>query len=255
MAGKEGSNYFASMTDLLVGFLFIFVIMVAYFAYDTQLQSQQYTELDEYISDAIDARDSLVLDILGDLNNEGIQAKIGRSNNIITISGQSLFQSGSSNLYKKPGALERVDALSKILYERIKCHTFNSAYQITHLDIKHCNPKLMFIEVVFIEGHTDNVPVNRRLLDGSRTNLDLSARRAINTYQRLVETKGELKELQNPNGEQVLSVAAYGEQRPMVINIGRINRSKNRRIDILIDMHTPTNIDEYSQLLSKIKTI
>jgi len=33
---QEQTNYFASMTDLLVGFLFVFVIMVAYFAYQVK---------------------------------------------------------------------------------------------------------------------------------------------------------------------------------------------------------------------------
>ena len=29
----KGTNYFASMTDLMVGVLFVFVLMIAYFAF------------------------------------------------------------------------------------------------------------------------------------------------------------------------------------------------------------------------------
>jgi len=74
---QEQTNYFASMTDLLVGFLFVFVIMVAYFAYQVKDDQKTVTQLAEYLSAAQGERDTLVLAIVEDLQKLKIPAKIG----------------------------------------------------------------------------------------------------------------------------------------------------------------------------------
>ena len=300
---QEQTNYFASMTDLLVGFLFVFVIMVAYFAYqvkddtDNTVPKRLYeqvveknkklstenealkkenaelkkrlaelekelkelkailaklkvmSQLDEYLSAAQGERDNLVKEIVDELVSSNIKAKIGRSNNVITISGEDLFASGRSDLESREKANERVDAIGEILLKKIQCHTFVGKEPFfTGEQLNACNPKRMFVEAVFIEGHTDDQPVSSVLVDGSRNNLELSSRRATNTYQRIVDTRPYITKLQNPDGEQVLSVAAYGEQRPMVPNTSNRIRARNRRIDILIDMHAPKNASELKAL-------
>ena len=300
---QEQTNYFASMTDLLVGFLFVFVIMVAYFAYqvkddtentvpkrlyeqvveknkvlskenealkkdNTELKKRLaelekelkelkamlaklkvMSQLDEYLSAAQGERDNLVKEIVDELIASNIKAKIGRSNNVITISGEDLFASGRSDLESRENANERVDAIGEILLKKIQCHTFVGQEPFfTGEKLNECNPKRMFVEAVFIEGHTDDQPVSSVLVDGSRNNLELSSRRATNTYQRIVNTRPYITKLKNPDGEQVLSVAAYGEQRPMVPNTSKRNRARNRRIDILIDMHAPKNVSELNAL-------
>ena len=81
-----------------------------------------------------------------------------------------------------------------------------------------CASDQFAFDSVFIEGHTDNQPVLSVLPDGSRSNLELSARRATNTYEALVRHQPVLTQFKNPAGQQVLSVAAYGEQRPIAPN-------------------------------------
>ena len=110
-------------------------------------------------------------------------------------------------------------------------------------DYNSCNANYVFIESVYIEGHTDNVPITkgRVLKDGSRNNLELSARRATNTYGLIASHRPESLQMVNPSGQQVLSVAAYGKQRPIDINSDRAGRQNNRRIDIRFVMHVPKN--------------
>ena len=43
---EEGANYFASMTDMTIGVLFILIIMIAYFA----LQNSRQNPIPVYIS-------------------------------------------------------------------------------------------------------------------------------------------------------------------------------------------------------------
>jgi chemotaxis protein MotB len=75
---------------------------------------------------------------------------------------------------------------------------------------------------VVIEGHTDDVPLNR----AGYSNWNLSTDRAVAVLQLL----GEAHSL--PYGR--VSAAGYGEHRPLVPNTTPENRSLNRRVEILV---------------------
>lgn len=77
---------------------------------------------------------------------------------------------------------------------------------------------------VFIEGHTDNVPVmfNERF----RSNWDLSGARA-----------GAVADYMSANGLAAgrISVAGYADTRPIDSNDTATGRSRNRRIEVIVD--------------------
>jgi chemotaxis protein MotB len=87
-----------------------------------------------------------------------------------------------------------------------------------------------------VEGHTDDVPINTLMF---RSNWHLSVARAVNTAYYLIESKGFSPEK--------VSVAGYGEFRPLVPNSNESNRTKNRRVDIVIlnktDNHSQMSMD------------
>lgn len=97
----------------------------------------------------------------------------------------------------------------------------NSEIESLVLGISHSLSKLD--NEVIIAGYTDNVP--NQTADYS-TNWELSAARAINVMQFLIETQGI--------SEDKVSIQAYGEFRPKVPNNTAENRSKNRRVEIFI---------------------
>lgn len=74
-----------------------------------------------------------------------------------------------------------------------------------------------------IVGHTDNLPINNGKY---RSNWDLSAMRAINVMNYMVE-KGGLK-------PEKLSIMAYGEYMPIADNKTIEGRAQNRRVEIMI---------------------
>ena len=277
-------NYFASMTDMLVGFLFILIIMIAYFAfqieseetvpqskYDEKVKEVQKLErtiidlraeigalkdeierlrarlrnvetvnpLEKYLADGKSIQEQVVREIVYELKALDIDAEIGKTANVVTISGSNLFASGESSLESLDGAVERVNAIADVLTEKLKCFSLGSGLSDRQYLRKTCNPDLIFVEAVYVEGHTDNIQIVGRLSDGSTNNLELSSKRATNTYQQIVAQRPELKKFQNPGKQQALSVAAYGEQRPMADNTTKSGRAKNRRIDIRFDMYVP----------------
>ncbi|NLY26389.1 MAG: OmpA family protein [Alcaligenaceae bacterium] len=277
----KGTNYFASMTDLMVGVLFVFVLMIAYFAFQItqedavsradfqqeqartlalegelakvreQLEQQhELSDLERYVKAGAEARDLMVEQVIADLGARGIEARSVQSG-VVTISGKGLFAPGRSDLDSVPGAVGKVDELANVLADYVNC--FASRRQGGQPDtLAPCNSGGFVFESVFIEGHTDNQALLSVLPDGSRSNLELSARRATNTYEALIKKQPALTRFKNPAGQQVLSVAAYGEQRPIASNRTEAGRQDNRRIDIRFVMYVPRDQQELEKFLQSL---
>ena len=111
-----------------------------------------------------------------------------------------LFASGKADL--KQTSLSALDTLSFLL-------------GTLHNDIR-------------VEGHTDNVPIHNLQYP---SNWHLSVARAMNTAYYLILNRNIAPER--------LSVAGYAEYRPLVDNISDENRSRNRRVDIVIVTDVP----------------
>ena len=71
----------------------------------------------------------------------------------------------------------------------------------------------------------------------------------------MVSRVPELTKLLNPASEQTLSVAAYGEQRPVAPNTSRDGRERNRRIDIRFEMYVPESKEALSRLWRVLRTL
>jgi chemotaxis protein MotB len=76
---------------------------------------------------------------------------------------------------------------------------------------------------VIVEGHTDNVPITTERFP---SNWELSIARAVSTVKYLSEELGV--------SPVVLSAAGYGDTKPRASNDTPDNRSKNRRIEIIL---------------------
>jgi chemotaxis protein MotB len=84
--------------------------------------------------------------------------------------------------------------------------------------------------IIRVEGHTCDIPIRTARFP---SNWELSALRAVNVSRYLIESIGIVPER--------VSVAAYGQYRPMVPNTSPENQARNRRVDIVI-----TNINKNS---------
>ncbi len=77
--------------------------------------------------------------------------------------------------------------------------------------------------IAHIEGHTDNIPINTRQY---QSNWELSAARAVNILKHLVE-KGEVDPAK-------IAAAGFGDVRPLFLNDTSLNKSHNRRVEIVL---------------------
>lgn len=74
---------------------------------------------------------------------------------------------------------------------------------------------------IYVEGHTDNVPISSKKFP---SNWELSAARALNVVKYL-NSVGKIKANQ-------LAAVGHGEHRPLVPNTSAANRAKNRRVEV-----------------------
>jgi chemotaxis protein MotB len=147
----------------------------------------------------IDERREIANELEQALNPEGKQIPISVSTSergvTVHIMEELLFASGNADL--KQASLPAIDTLAGVL-RRLRN------------DLR-------------VEGHTDNVPISTPQFP---SNWHLSVARALNVAYYLIQRHGLTQER--------VSVVGYSEYRPLVPNDSPANRSRNRRVDIVI---------------------
>ena len=293
------------MTDIMVGLLLIFILILIFFAQQLQgkIAQEQAYEKDtkdrlEYILSELNRslyqEDILNVEIeqlLTDLNRslyqedilnveiEQLQGKIAQEKAyekdakdhlqyILSELNRSLYQQGILNVeIDEPNGILRLPAgilfsksrsdinpnsrayfvarhLSRTFKSVLACSVYSPDGRPLIRNKQFCetqNQKDIFIEAVFIEGHTDNDPIRQRIKDDPNitTNLRLSARRATNTYEIIIDETPELAAYSSPDCNPIFASAAYGETRPVANNTSEEGKRFNRRIDIRIVMYIP----------------
>ncbi|MDR3497404.1 MAG: OmpA family protein [Ancalomicrobiaceae bacterium] len=253
-----GENYFISMTDMMVGVLFIFIIMLMAFALDFQktttvqensinvakdvalkLQRMENNVRDDIstIERADLARRQLLDDLQTQLATEGLDVAIDQANGVLRLTENAVkFDVNRSDLNDK--ARLNVDkiahVLDRVLPQYVACKLAG--------DKPTCAPSVAVgstVETVFIEGHTDTTGVPD-LKERDRRNWELSAERAVATYREIVSQSPLLRSLRNQHGQEIVSVSGYSSTRPIDPHETRDAWERNRRIDLRFVMEVDT---------------
>lgn len=90
--------------------------------------------------------------------------------------------------------------------------------------------------------------------DSDINNLRLSTERAITTFAEMTGREPALVDHLNYRQQPVLSVAGYGEMRPTTTNQTTEGRATNRRIDLRIIMFTPGSTEEIERIRIKLQS-
>ncbi len=287
--GEAEESYFVSLSDLMVGMLFIFIILLMAFALNyrvaqndqqkaseqaisaqqradrtkssmeiaeqqlaaakrdidevrTQLaaakkeaaaQARAFGDVTTSLTNNDEVRRQMLRRLEGQLKAQGVEVLLDEENGILRLPEEMLFDSGKADL--RPEGREKIRLLSEALFPVLTEFEKNSA-----------NVRL---EAILIEGHTDDVPIRGRELDG---NWILSTQRAVNTYLELVTSKPELETVKNPQGKPLLGVSGYANCRPIMPNDSDLGRRSNRRIAMRFLMTSPTR-GEVEKVRDKMK--
>jgi chemotaxis protein MotB len=257
---NDGGNYFASMTDLMLGLLFIFIIMLMAFALNMrdaerkmsdaaadsaqaeQKMSQAASELAEAERKLNDVtRDLTESDLarremlrqLAQLLQGQVPVIVDEENGTLQLGDDVLFPKGSAETY--PEALPKLRLLGRALDAVLPCYALAAAGPPDYCAATSKGR----LEAVYIEGHTDATPIRTSRF---QSNWDLSAARASETFKKLVEGFPALGGLKNDRHERLIGVSGYGELRPVEEGTTPEAMQKNRRIElrfIMVSPHTP----------------
>jgi chemotaxis protein MotB len=237
---QVSESYFISLNDLLVGMLFIFIILLMAFALSYQSAERDLHSRIGELQDQLNQRAALrasLLDKLGDaLKREGVTVVVERDNGVLRLPERTLFDSGSADL--GPPGQQALRILASTLATLLPCYSAEAR----HPD-KCPKGSEPILEAVYVEGHTDNVPINTsRYAD----NWDLSSNRAIKTYRYMTQIAPNLQNIRNAaNTATLFGASAYADQRPVHPNnnLTPEGRAENRRIDLRFLLAPPSRAD------------
>ncbi len=226
----EEENYFVSMTDLMVGLVFIFIILLMYYVVQFKKETQE-------LSGANTTRAEILEELKKTLKEQGVQIEVDQDNGILRLPSAILFDSGNAQLSEE--GRQNVRKLAEALLDVLPC------YAVMAEEAKWKGDRACLgthkIESVYIEGHTDSDPVTN--VNFIKDNWDLSVMRATNTYREMLRGVPELEYVQVEKyslhkqviiRETIMSVSGYGPQRPV-----SENKDENRRIDLRLIMKMP----------------
>ncbi|MEC8628935.1 MAG: OmpA family protein [Pseudomonadota bacterium] len=314
---EEEESAFVSMTDMTVGFLFIMMILLAFFASQVRetdtvpvsLYDQVVKKRDELLAqvatlqaenkslkDLVEERDAMIADLSAQIKNlreqevdlrkqiedlrkqieelqkvdpleaylasvsiarrevltrlrdailldfPDLEVELSEESDALRFQGEGLFASGSAFLSRDKVAI--VSKLAERLNEILPCYTLGEDSRFD----ESCNPAFALIEAVQIEGHTDNV-------GSDFLNRTLSAERANSTFFAMTRAAEGVMQHLNLRGQPVLSVAAYGPDRPVTTNETTEGKATNRRIDLRFIMVTPQDTNGIQIIREALQSI
>ena len=259
---EEGENYFISMTDMMVGILFIFIIMLMVFALNLQRLTdqtrdqinvaddlaRQISELQEridtefaVINEADAARRRLLKTLKDRMQAAGLSVEVDEASGVLRLAEDAIrFAPNDSRLSSQAAA--NVQKVAGVLGETLPAFTICSG-------TGDCpqSEEGNRVETVFIEGHTDVTGLDDR-------NWQLSTERAVNTYRQIIEATPALRDLRNGEAREILSVSGYSSTRPVAEGTELADYDRNRRIDLrfVMEANDRERLSEVSRLLGEM---
>lgn len=150
--------------------------------------------------DIVQLRQQLEAAIGKELKNHEIIMRVTPEGFVISLNELGFFNSGQAVLL--PGAAAKIQRIAKVL-------------TLHGLDLR-------------VEGHSDDKPIHTAQF---RSNWELSTARAMAVMMLLVDDSGF--------DPAKISVAGYGQYRPVADNATPVGRRLNRRVDLVVVATTP----------------
>ena len=230
--GSEDGSYILSVSDMMSGLLFIFIITLVFFVIKYKSINRSLASRDQIRTEILHTVEEKIMD----MNiNKNLDVHVDTKSGVITLrdsEDKMFFRSGEAT--PEANGTMAIESLSDILSTVLPCYTSN-----VELCQMEPPPPLeeRTLETVFIEGHTDIIPIRKGYK--YEDNWDLSTNRALETYRILINKKPELSELVNQAGRKLFSISGYGATRRISNGDTPEEMALDRRIDFRLVMLPP----------------
>lgn len=205
---RDENPFLISISDLMAGLLSIFMLALAYYVLSFGQQTAKLTENEE-------KREEILEILKEELQKAGIIVRVDKG--VLHLPEGILFDVGEAEI--KEEGWRAIKVLAPVLGDVLRRPQFVGA-----------------VETVFIEGHTDNAPINTPRYP---SNWELSTQRAINTWNAMQKVYPELGSLTNKGGQPLFSCSGYADTRPIAPNDTAEGKQANRRIDLRFTITPP----------------
>ncbi len=257
--GQGDQNYLASISDVMAALIFVFIIMLALFAYQLSNVTEEQANVTERLTASDETRDHILRELENRLEEAGMSVEVLQDQGVLRLSDNAInFPSGSENPVVEHQ--RNVGRLAKALAEVVPCYVssdreamiagsdIDPAVLTTENTPLYCQPTEItstytceeqdypwLLETLLIEGHTDSIPVagDRRFRD----NLELSSMRAATVYRMITACEPRIERIRNTENVPVLSTSGYGYTRPATLDPELSDY--NRRIDLRLLLEPP----------------
>lgn len=239
-ADGGGGSYLESVSDLMAGLIFVFILTLLVFAFT-------YRQATGEITDALDVRQDILHELERSLLDQGVLVQVDSEQGVLHLPESILFPLGSAELREE--GKQALATLARELRRVLTCYSGPRTGQIPEScdQTRDLRGKL---DAIFIEGHTDDLPINTPQFPD---NWALSAARAVETYRAMVATAPQLDRMSNYAGQPLFGVSGYADRRPVAPNVDNRSRAQNRRIDLRFVMATPRLPDVVEEIAEAIR--
>lgn len=288
---EGGEGYFASVSDLMVGILFVFLLMLTVFALNFRSSQDQLQEEQQRVARADEGIRRLQAENeAARRENERLRQSLGeRRADLLEVLAR-LRAEVDERLRRRAELLEALRRELAAQGLRVQIDQASGVLRLAEEDLRFPSgkaelppvdqPKLEILaaaldrvlpcfavggearcrgeprpilETVLVEGHTDPRPVTTGPF---ADNYALSAARALTVYRAVIAAAPRLTALANSDGQSLLAVSGYGESRPLPEHRGFDERSlaANRRIDIRFVLSARV-ADEIERLIREVDAL
>jgi flagellar motor protein MotB len=243
-AVDEDNPYWMSFSDVMSALLIIFIlasvvliIQLMEIQEELKQQQQEFNQEIQELQQAEQVRRTILHEAADLLQQRGIRVTVSENDTVLSIPNEILgFGTGKFDIgpdYQET-ALEIGEVLSEVISQ---------------------GNRVDYLDTIFVEGHTDNRPLNGFMGKG---NWGLSAFRAISLWQlwdELLPEQYQLDALMNKEQQPLFSVSGYGPTRPVTsLQETEEEYRANRRIDIRFTIRRPSSA-EYQRVSDKLDEV
>ncbi|EZO27045.1 OmpA/MotB family protein [Pseudomonas aeruginosa] len=240
----EENPYWMSFSDIMSALLVIFILasvilILQLMEIQKELKERQVQFEQELVElkKAEQVRRTILDEAVEALRERGIKVEVSENHTVLSIPNDLLgFDTGAYDIHAAYQA--RALEIGKVINEVISRED-----------------RVEFLDTIFIEGHTDNRPLQGFMGKG---NWGLSTFRAISLWQfwgSALSADEQLARLKNKDGKPLFSVSGYGETRPVLVDQQTEDDFKrNRRIDIRFTIRRPDSA-QYEQVRERLEEV
>jgi len=228
----EENHFWISISDFMTSLLFVFILILAYMILEYQDKDTVVQQKIDSFEKNINTRTELLLNLELSLRKKNIFVEIDKEDGTMRITKEKLFLSAKAEIKEDKKWI--IEAITDKLLELMKDEKYKRA-----------------INTIFIEGHTDNINLDKSHNGFRWTNMELSAQRAINTFLLMEKhSKGGFSKLRNIKNQALISYSGYADTRPIkgVLNNTKEGRERNRRIQFFFAVNPPNLVEIKNEL-------